>query len=301
MMSDSWRLAIGTFTRLPVPAPRRVDRTIAGRAMSLGPLVGALMAAVSGIPLLAVGVLAMGVLAAGTPGSLSLSLSLLAAVLTVGAQAWLTRGLHLDGLADTADGLGGGTSPERAQAIARASDIGPFGVIAVVLVLMCQIAALAVLGTITVGADIAAHASDVAAPLLAVLPWASWVLAGALARGVAMIACTRARRSLPAARPDGLGHLVAQSAPPAAVVSWLAVLLALSAACSAIGGWTTGPLMCIVAAASVVAGLVMITRAARRFGGLTGDILGAGVEVATTAALLSSAVLAALVVVLMPR
>ena len=136
MMSDSWRLAIGTFTRLPVPAPRRVDRTIAGRTMSLGPLVGALMAAVSGIPLLAVGVLAMGVLAAGTPGSLSLSLSLslLAAVLTVGAQAWLTRGLHLDGLADTADGLGGGTSPERAQAIARASDIGPFGVIAVVLV-----------------------------------------------------------------------------------------------------------------------------------------------------------------------
>src|SRR3954447_24563718 len=67
------------------------------------------------------------------------------AVLTVAVLAALTRGLHLDGLADTADGLGPMRGRERALEVMHQSDIGPFGVVTVVLTLLLQVAALAVL------------------------------------------------------------------------------------------------------------------------------------------------------------
>ncbi len=68
---------------------------------------------------------------------------LLAATLAVVTMALLTRGLHLDGLADLADGLGSGKPAAGALEIMRRSDIGPFGVVALVLNLLIQVAALA--------------------------------------------------------------------------------------------------------------------------------------------------------------
>ncbi|GAA3105764.1 hypothetical protein GCM10020254_59560 [Streptomyces goshikiensis] len=63
--------------------------------------------------------------------------------MTVAVPAALTRGLHLDGLADTADGLGSAKPAEDALRIMKQSDIGPFGVVTLLLVLLIQAAALA--------------------------------------------------------------------------------------------------------------------------------------------------------------
>ncbi|NEC37257.1 adenosylcobinamide-GDP ribazoletransferase, partial [Streptomyces rubrogriseus] len=69
--------------------------------------------------------------------------TLLAAVATAAVPAVLTRGLHLDGLADTADGLGSGKPAEDALRIMKQSDIGPFGVLTLLFTLLAQVAALA--------------------------------------------------------------------------------------------------------------------------------------------------------------
>ena len=128
-LPDSARFAVGTFTRLPVPPPLVLDRAAAGRGLVWAPVVGAGLGVVSGLPLLVTGV--------------DLIARLLSATMVVGLAAWLTRGLHWDGLADLADGLGSGAPAERARAIMARSDIGPFGVLVMVLVLLMQILSLA--------------------------------------------------------------------------------------------------------------------------------------------------------------
>jgi len=107
--------AVGLFTVIPTP-PTEIDRDAGARAMRVFPLVGLLLGAV--------GALIVAVLAwVSAP-------ALFTAVAVVAAWAALTGGLHLDGIADTADGLGSRKPPEQALAIMRQSDIGPMGVIA---------------------------------------------------------------------------------------------------------------------------------------------------------------------------
>jgi adenosylcobinamide-GDP ribazoletransferase len=179
----------------------------------------------------------------------------LIAVLIVASFTWITRAIHLDGLADTADALGSGQSPERALAIARQSDIGPFGVIAIVLALLSQVIA------------IATTADHIAVMLIGV----------AFASRIALvITCTPA---FPAARPDGLGAAVAGSLRP--VAAWLAVALGL-AITGAVGWWMHSPDLVIATVAAILAGTAMAVVARRRLGGVTGDTMGATIEIAFT-------------------
>lgn len=125
---DGVRFAFGTLTVLPARITRW-DRPAARTGMACAPLAGlvvGLLAAVPGVLLLLCG---------GGP--------LLAAAVTVAVPAALTRGLHLDGLADTVDGLGSAKPADAALRIMKQSDIGPFGVVALVFVLLVQVAALA--------------------------------------------------------------------------------------------------------------------------------------------------------------
>ena len=250
-MPDALRLAIGTLTRVPVPAPSTVAARVARGAMLLAPLVGALLAiVVGGI----VQLLASQVSPAFGP--------LILAALAIAALAYLTRGLHLDGLADTADALGSGRPAEQALDIARRSDIGPFGVVTIVLVLLVQVVAYA--GVISIGAATV-----------------GLVIAAGTGRLAISLACVR---GVPAARPDGLGATVAGTVPPAAFVI---LAVAWTAACAAAASLTAiHPLTAVAAVlGSLVVGAVVVRLAIRRLGGITGDVLGATMELATTSAL----------------
>ncbi|MFK3982001.1 adenosylcobinamide-GDP ribazoletransferase [Micromonospora sp. NPDC050397] len=237
------RLALTTFTIAPVRAGR-VDRATAAVAMALAPAVGALLGAVLAAILLAAA-------GAGAP-------ALVGGALTVTAGALLTRGLHLDGLADTVDALGSYRSGPAALEIMKKPDVGPFGVAALVLVLLLQAGALAALPDRRWPALLATVVTAVAAGRLAV----SW-------------AC---RRGVPAARPDGLGALVAGTVGPVPLT--VATLAVAGVAVAAVPGrpWQ-GP---VVVGVALVAGLVLLRHTVRRLGGVTGDVLGAQVEVTTT-------------------
>lgn len=247
-MPDAARLAVGTFTVLRVPAPRRVDSWVAGRAMLLAPLTA--------VPLALVWAL---LAAATTRGWLP---ALVAGGLTLTAAALLSRAMHLDGLADTADGLSASYDRERALEIMRRGDTGPAGAAALVLVLLLQAASLAALSTSAAGA------------LLGVVA----VLASRLAPA---IAC---RRGVAAARPQGLGHTVAGSVGPAAL--GLTILLtATGASIAAVFFESPWYAAALVVAASALAAWSVTRRAVRRIGGITGDTIGAAIEISLTVSL----------------
>jgi adenosylcobinamide-GDP ribazoletransferase len=238
--ADGVRLAITTLTVLPLRAGR-VDRGTAAVAMSVAPVVGALL----------------GLVLAGALAVLEVAKApaLVAGGVTVALGALLTRGLHLDGLADTVDALGSYRRGEQALDIMKKPDIGPFGVAAISLTLLLQAAALT--------------------PQAAVAAWATGRL------GVA-IAC---RRGIPAARPGGLGAMVAGTVP-VPVAAGLAAVVAAGTVWAVPGRPWQGP-AAVVAAVLVV--LLLVRHAVRRFGGITGDVLGAVTEVGTTVTLVALA------------
>jgi adenosylcobinamide-GDP ribazoletransferase len=246
MLLDAWRLAVGTLTALPVRPPRLVDQRRAGAAMLLAPL--------------AVVPLALVVLViAGVGGELGLP-PLVVALLAVGAVALGNRGFHLDGLSDVADGLAASFDRERSLAVMKTGTSGPAGTVAVVLVLALQVAGLASL-----------LATDDA--------WRAGALAGlavCVSRASLAACCARGLRP---ARPDGLGRTYTQTVPPWAVACiWLVGAALLAVAAHAAGlDWWRGP---VAAAVALVAVAVVVSRAVRRFGGVTGDVFGACVEVA---------------------
>ncbi|MFD7656469.1 adenosylcobinamide-GDP ribazoletransferase [Actinosynnema sp. NPDC059797] len=226
------RLALSLLTVLPVRGVGDVDARAAGRAIALAPLVGVLLGAV-----------AAGLLTA-LPG-------LLGGFLVVGFLALATRGMHLDGLADTVDGLGCYGPPERALAVMRDGGAGPFAVVALVVVLGAQAAALPVAG------------------------WGAVVLAVTAGRAAFALCCLR---GVPAARSEGLGALVAGSQPRWVAAGWW---VALAVAGFFVHPWR-GPAAVVLAAGLV---LLLVRHARRRFGGITGDVLGAACETATLAVL----------------
>ncbi|MEV8591817.1 adenosylcobinamide-GDP ribazoletransferase [Streptomyces sp. NPDC052012] len=248
--ADGLRFAFGTLTVLPVRVTRW-DRPAARAGMLCAPLAGFVVGAVAA--------------AAGFLLLLLGSGPLLAAVATVAVPAVLTRSLHLDGLADTADGLGSGKPAEDALRIMKQSDIGPFGVVTLVLALLAQVAALT-----TAYDDSPARG----------------VLAAVVAATAARLALTLAARTgVPAARPEGLGAAVAGAVP---AVGAAAVGLAVTGASAAAGG-LLGPdgavRMLLAVALSVAAAELLLRHCVRRFGGVTGDVFGGLAETAATTAL----------------
>lgn len=246
------RLALTTFTVLPV-ASARWDRSTVRTAMLFAPAVGVLL----------------GGLTAGVARALRLALpggagALLVAVLAVSLLALLTRGLHLDGLADTVDALGSYGDREQALTIMKAPDVGPFGVVTVVVAILIDVAAVAV--CIDAG-----H-----------LAWAL-VTAPAIGRAAVPMSCTR---RTPAARSSGLGALVAGTVTAPAAFAAAGGVGAIASgwgyAADGVGGAVRGA-VAVVAALGVAH--AVRAHAVRRLGGVTGDVLGALVELATAIAL----------------
>jgi adenosylcobinamide-GDP ribazoletransferase len=180
---------------------------------------------------------------------------LLAALLTVTAWKLVTGGLHLDGLADCLDGLVG-RDPEHRLAIMRDSRIGAFGAIGLILFLLLEIVALSEL-----------------APAV---------------RGRALFAAPVIARATPAllsrlfrpARPDGQGAAFHASVSRSSTA--IGVAVALAASLLALGALGLGAMVVSLLAALALAGLL-----ARLLGGVTGDVLGAAVEVSELTVLLT--------------
>jgi adenosylcobinamide-GDP ribazoletransferase len=235
------RVAAAFLTRLPIRQPEPAGLSALARAGRCFPVVG-----------LGVG------LAAGVVYAVSIEFALppiLAAVLAVAAAILVTGALHEDGLADTADGFGGGGDREAKLHIMRDSRIGTYGVIALILALAAQIAALSVLGD-----------SDAVA--------------------ASLIVCHAASRALlvpvmhfePPARSDGLAVSVGR--PTSSTALWA---LGIAALVALIFTWFDGPIAFVIGAA-VAWTVVRIAR--RQIGGITGDVLGAVQQTTAVAMLL---------------
>jgi adenosylcobinamide-GDP ribazoletransferase len=251
---DAWRdefLAALTFlTRLPLgmveadtPLPR-AHPSLADASWAF-PLVGLVIGAVGGI-------------AYGVASALALP-ALAAALIAVASTALVTGALHEDGLADTADGFGGGATSESKLDIMRDSRIGTFGVLALIFSIGLRVVAVADIGTRwhVFAALIAAHA---------------------LSRGV----LPAALHWLDPARPDGLG---AGAGRPEQNQVLITLAIALAIAVVAVG--PRAGLSAAVVAAIVAIAIGWLAR--RQIGGQTGDVLGAIEQGAETAALLAAA------------
>jgi adenosylcobinamide-GDP ribazoletransferase len=237
-------IACRYLTQLPLPRSARAGDL--GRAGGWFPVVGLIL-----------GLL----LAGGGVVTERLAPPLLAAVLVVGLWALLTGGLHLDGLADAADGLGGGWSPEERLAIMRDVATGAYGVTAVVLVLGVKIAALA--------------------GLPADLRWRALLLAPVLGRVAPLLIA----RLCPPARAEGAGHAFALTTGAGALAT--GGLAAVGAGLGLLGLPGLLPVALAAAAALAFSGYLRA-----RLGGVTGDCLGAAVEGIEALTLVAVAVLA---------
>ena len=238
---DDFKTAVAFLTRLPMPHPDGAMPQNFVRAHRMFPVVGALIGA-------AIGLLCLALRATGLP-------DLASAALALGAGMLLTGGLHEDGLADVADGFGGGRDIASKLEIMRDSRLGTFGALALLVCLAAKLAALAALPDAQVVYGlIAAHA---------------------LARGVLPVMSL----NLPYARKDGLA---ANAGQPDAGMAAVAIVIALVVALLALS-WVNAFWTAVVTALSALA---IAWLAKRQIGGQTGDVLGAAEQVAETAVLL---------------
>jgi adenosylcobinamide-GDP ribazoletransferase len=261
-MRESWRVAVGTFTALPTRAPATVDHRTMGGAMLLAPVTTApvVLAWVALALLTTRGVLPYAV----------------AAVLALVAAALMSRALHLDGLADLADGLTSGHDPQRSLEVMRRGDTGPAGAAALVLVLGLDAACLAALLTDARGAVLAVTA----------------LVASRLAPPIC------ARHGIPAAREEGLGQGVAGTVGRPVLIGLVTVVclvtsvVAMVSAAVAEQAWWPTALITTATVLTAAAGAVATRHhAVRRLGGVTGDVIGAAIEIALGAGLVIASAL----------
>ncbi len=242
---DDLRLAVAMLTRIPMPHPDGATPSYLARAQRVIALVGAGIGA-------AIGLIYLGLLATGMP-------VLAAAALALGAGALLTGAFHEDGLADLADGFGGGRNKVAKLEIMRDSRLGTYGAFILLVTFVAKVAALAAL------------------PKSSILM--SLIAAHALSRGpLPALALT-----LPNARDDGLaassGKVDSAVATIAAAIAVVIALLCLP--------FPDAVLSTLIAIAAVIAIGVL---ARRQIGGYTGDVLGAAQQMAELAVLLLLAI-----------
>jgi adenosylcobinamide-GDP ribazoletransferase len=251
-------LALQFLTRLPTPrVPDYRPGDLAASAAWF-PVVGAVV----GVAITAA--LALGALVDPWLGALA----------GLMVWVWITGALHLDGLADLADALGAShRDPQRLLEVLRDPHIGAFGIVAIVLVLAAKLVLLAIVAKHLAPLADALRAAPVAgatstlAPEVTV-PLAALVLVAAWARFGAVVWS----QTLPPLAP-GSAERFAWRARRASLAAWAAVLLAAAA-------WLFPPL-----AAAPLAIALWWAFLKRRLRGMTGDCLGAGVEVCETALL----------------
>jgi cobalamin 5'-phosphate synthase/cobalamin synthase len=252
--------AIMFLTRLPVPGSWNIDSADVGRSTIFFPAIGAL------IGLIQYGVLTAVVHAgqfAGRHGAHPLSPpSFVLAVILIAVGVLATGALHLDGLADTADGFGGGRSREDVLRIMRDHAIGSYGAVALILILMLKAASIAAL--------IEHHA---AGRFLIVAP----VLARA---SIVMLAF-----SLPYARASegGLGDVARFIGIPEVGVSSLAAI--------ALAVWIVGRSALAALAVTALVSWLNARLCRKKIQGMTGDTLGANVEICEALILALGAIL----------
>ncbi|ANI92121.1 adenosylcobinamide-GDP ribazoletransferase [Dietzia timorensis] len=249
-------MIISWMTILPLRVRGPVSRESAGRAISCLPAAGSV-----------VGVFAASLaflldLAGATP--------LLSAALVVAGLAILTRGMHLDGLADTVDALASYKPAAEARQIMREGTVGPLGAGALALVSLVEVAAYAQL--IEAGA------------------FAAIAAVGIVSRCLPVFLC---RRSIPSAEQGGFGPLVASTQGPAsmtaqALITLAAAALAGESIASASGrsifvehgapAVSLGICMCaVICGVAWLFTKVLGRHAVRRLGGISGDILGTAI------------------------
>jgi len=240
----SIRHAWAFLTRLPGGAHPAGEREL-GASVPWFPAVGAVIGLLLGLVWVAMGELVS---------------PLTAATITVAAGVVMTGAFHEDGLADTADSLGGYT-PERRLAIMKDSRVGTFGALALVFSVLIRVVALASLEPVE--------------GLVAL------VMAHAVGRSVATLVMV----TTPAATATGLGQSYSAYLPRSAVLAMGAII----AGCSVVGGpaGVVGYLLALTGAG------LLVVLARRAYGGTTGDVLGAVEQVGEMAVLSAAARLVA--------
>jgi adenosylcobinamide-GDP ribazoletransferase len=238
--ADDVALAVALLTRVPIPHPKGFVPEALARAQRAFPLVGAMIGVV-------VGLVDRSLLAMGVP-------ALAAAALALGAGAALTGALHEDGLADLADGFGGGRDRVAKLSIMRDSRLGTYGAMVLLVGFSARLSALASL------------------PVAAIVP--NLVVAHALARAAIPVLAAR----MPFARDDGLGKSAGRPGTSDAIAA-VVIAAVIALLCLPVKTALLALLMTAVAAAAVAA------LAWRQIGGVTGDVFGAVEQVAEAAVL----------------
>ena len=234
------RICLGFFSRLPL-AGGNVKAPDFSRSAAGWPLAGAAIATGPAVLLWLAGVLQFP--------------PVIAAALTIAAAAAICGGLHEDGLADAADGFGGGASRERKLEIMRDSRLGTFGALALIFSILVRVLALATIVSAG-GAVIAFLGVAVISRSFAVWHW----------------------YALPAAREDGLA---ASTGQPDEQALTIAGGLGLAALAILLAGSGMSAVLAVFLAALAVFAFTQLAQ--RQIGGQTGDTIGAAQQVAEVA------------------
>jgi adenosylcobinamide-GDP ribazoletransferase len=259
---DALRSSFSLFTLLPVGAPDQFDQRRVTRAMLAAPFVGLVLGVIADVFVLFFRIFG--------PDVRFSAPTLLPAVVGIAVLTLLTRALHLDGLADVADSHGAGPDRERALTIMRDSRIGTYGTLALIFAVLLQVSALSV--------AITDHRGTV-----------TLIVASMSGRLAATWACVNTRP----ARPNGLGAMVAGSVRTGQAVALTVAVFAVSALAGLLDIDGGAPSRAVRAVITSAVGLAVGYLAARiyerRFGGITGDVLGTVVEITVTVVVLGMA------------